>query len=88
VNGAKLENILIMLNKDFAKWVMLACLIAIPISFFLMSKWLQQFAYKTDISWWIFALGGMLALLIALLAVSWQSWKAARRNPVEALRYE
>jgi putative ABC transport system permease protein len=88
VNGAKLENILIMLNKDFAKWVMLACLIAIPISFFLMSKWLENFAYKTDISWWIFVLGGLAALLIALLTVSWQSWKAARRNPVEALRYE
>jgi putative ABC transport system permease protein len=53
-----------------------------------MNKWLESFAYKTELSWWIFALAGLLALGIALLTVSWQSWKAATRNPVEALRYE
>jgi putative ABC transport system permease protein len=53
-----------------------------------MNKWLENFAYKTELSWWIFALAGLLALGIALLTVSWQSWKAATRNPVEALRYE
>lgn len=53
-----------------------------------MSKWLENFAYKTELSWWIFALAGALALGIALLTVSWQSWRAATRNPVEALRYE
>jgi putative ABC transport system permease protein len=53
-----------------------------------MDKWLQNFAYRTQLSWWVFALAGLMALVIALLTVSWQSWLAARRNPVEALRYE
>jgi len=53
-----------------------------------MHKWLQSYAYKTEISWWIFALAGLMALLVALITVSWQSWRAAIRNPVEALRYE
>ncbi|MFW5773893.1 MAG: ABC transporter permease [Tangfeifania sp.] len=53
-----------------------------------MQKWLENFAYKTGLNWWIFALAGALALGIALLTVSWQRWKAATRNPVEALRYE
>ena len=88
VNGAKISEILIMLNKDLIKWVALAYVIATPIAYYAMNKWLENFAYKTTISWWIFALGGVLALGVALLSVSWQSWKAATRNPVEALRYE
>ncbi|MHA7110695.1 ABC transporter permease [Sunxiuqinia elliptica] len=88
VNGAKVREILAMLNKDFVKWVAIAFVIACPIAYYAMSKWLENFAYKTTLSWWIFALAGVLALGIALLTVSWQSWKAATRNPVEALRYE
>ncbi len=88
VNGAKVREILTMLNKDFIKWVAIAFVIAIPLAWYTMHKWLENFAYKTDLSWWIFALAGLLALGIALLTVSWQSWKAATRNPVEALRYE
>ena len=88
VNGATILEILKMLNKDFAKWVAIAFVIATPIAWYAMNKWLENFAYKTDLSWWIFALAGLLALGIALLTVSWQSWRAARRNPVEALRYE
>jgi putative ABC transport system permease protein len=88
VNGAKISEILIILNKDFIKWVAVAFVIATPIAYFTMQKWLTTFAYKTELSWWIFALAGLLALGIALLTVSWQSWKAATRNPVEALRYE
>jgi len=53
-----------------------------------MYKWLQNYSYRTGLVWWIFALAGILAMGIALLTVSWQSWKAATRNPVEALRYE
>jgi len=53
-----------------------------------MNKWLENFAYKTALSWWIFVLAGLIALIVALLTVSWQSWRAASRNPVEALRYE
>jgi len=53
-----------------------------------MNSWLENFAYKTTLNWWIFALAGLIALLIALITVSWQTFKAARRNPIEALRYE
>jgi len=88
VNGAKVSEIVIMLNKDFIKWVALAYVIACPIAWYIMNRWLENFAYKTALSWWIFALAGVLALGIALLTVSWQSWRAATRNPVEALRYE
>jgi putative ABC transport system permease protein len=88
VNGAKIFEVLLMLNKDFIKWVTIAFVVAIPIAWYAMHKWLENFAYKTSLSWWIFALAGALALGIALLTVSFQSWKAAIRNPVEALRYE
>ncbi|RIJ48239.1 ABC transporter permease [Maribellus luteus] len=88
VNGAKVSEILAMLNKDFVKWVAIAFVIACPIAYYAMHKWLENFAYKTTLSWWIFALAGLMALGIALLTVSWQSWRAATRNPVEALRYE
>ena len=77
-----------MLNIDLIKWIGIAFFIATPLAWFGMNKWLENFAYKTSLSWWIFALAGLLALGIALLTVSWQSWRAATRNPVEALRYE
>ncbi|MFP4556607.1 MAG: ABC transporter permease [Bacteroidales bacterium] len=88
VNGAKIWQVMLMLNMDFVKWVAIAFVIATPIAYYAMDKWLQNFAYRTQLSWWVFALAGLLALAIALLTVSWQSWLAARRNPVEALRYE
>jgi putative ABC transport system permease protein len=88
VNGAKIWEVMLMLNIDFVKWVAIAFVIATPIAYYAMDKWLQNFAYRTQLSWWVFALAGLLALAIALLTVSWQSWRAARRNPVEALRYE
>lgn len=88
VNGAKVTEVMTMLNRDFVKWVVIAFVIATPIAWYAMNKWLESFAYKTELSWWIFALAGLLALGIALLTVSWQSWKAATKNPVESLRYE
>jgi putative ABC transport system permease protein len=88
INGAEVSEILVLLNRDFLKWVLIAFVIATPIAYYAMNKWLENFAYKTTLSWWIFALAGLLALGIALLTVSFQSWKAATRNPVEALRYE
>ena len=88
VNGATIAEILALLNKDLVTWVVVSFVIATPIAWYAMNKWLENFAYKTTLSWWIFALSGILALGIALLTVSWQSWKAATRNPVEALRYE
>jgi len=88
VNGARISEVLVLLNKNFLKWVAIAFVIATPIAYYATNKWLENFAYKTSLSWWIFALSGLLALGVALLTVSWQSWKAATRNPVEALRYE
>jgi putative ABC transport system permease protein len=88
VNGAKVSEILTLLNKDFIKWVIMAFIIATPVGYYAMHKWLENFAYKTELSWWIFAMAGLLALGIALITVSFQSWKAATRNPVESLRYE
>lgn len=88
INGASVAEVMIMLNKDFVKWVAIAFIIALPVVWYIMDKWLQNFAYKTKLSWWIFGLAGLSTLLIALLTVSWQSWRAATKNPVEALRYE
>jgi len=88
VNGAKISEIMIMLNWDFLKLIMISFLLAIPFAYFAMNKWLENFAYKTALSWWIFALAGLVAMFIALITVSVQSWQAASRNPVEALRYE
>jgi len=88
VNGAKISEILTLLNKDLVKWVAIAFVIATPISYYAMNQWLHSFAYKTELSWWIFALSGVLALVIALLTVSIQSYKAAIKNPVKSLKYE
>jgi putative ABC transport system permease protein len=88
INGASIPNIIILLNKNFVKWVAIALLIAVPIAYYAMHRWLQNFAYKTGISWWLFVLAGLIAIGIALLSVSLQSWWAATRNPVDALRYE
>lgn len=88
VNGARATEVVRMLNKDFLKWVGFAFLVATPASWYFMHKWLENFAYQTKLSWWIFAIAGVLAFLIALFTVSFQSYKAATRNPVESLRYE
>jgi putative ABC transport system permease protein len=88
VNGARNSEILIMLNKNFIKLVAVAFLIATPIAWCVMHNWLKNFAYRTNLSWWIFLLAGSGALLIALITTTWQSWNTATRNPIESLRYE
>ncbi|MBK8884385.1 MAG: ABC transporter permease [Bacteroidales bacterium] len=88
INGAKVSEVMLMLNNEFIKWVIISFVVTTPVIYYAMHKWLRHFAYKTDLSWWIFASAGLMALSIALLTVSWQSWRAATRNPVEALRYE
>ena len=88
VNGAKIGEVMFLLNKDFIRWVLIAFVIACPVAWLVMQKWLENFAYKTSLSWWVFALAGALSVIIAVLTVSYQSYKAAVRNPVEALRYE
>jgi putative ABC transport system permease protein len=88
VNGARVTQIMVILNKEFIKWLAIAFVIACPIAWYAMHQWLQNFAYKTELSWWVFVAAGSVALVIALLTVSWQSWRAATKNPIEALRYE
>jgi putative ABC transport system permease protein len=88
VLSATIAGIIAMLSRDFLKLILVANVIAWPLAWFAMNHWLQDFAYRIDISWWMFALAGGLALLIALLTVSTQAIKAALANPVEALRYE
>jgi ABC-type antimicrobial peptide transport system permease subunit len=88
INGAKSVEIFSLLSEEYIIWVLISIIIASPIAWYVMHKWLQNFAYRIDISLWLFALAGAIALLIALLTVSFQSYRAASKNPVEALRYE
>jgi putative ABC transport system permease protein len=88
VVGASILNLLLMLVKDFVKSVLLANLIAWPIAYYFMNEWLQNFAYRIDIGLWMFVLSGGIALVVALLTVSFQAIKAAIANPVESLKYE
>lgn len=88
VNGASVFEILILFNNYFVKLIVLAFVVATPIAWYAMNYWLQNFAYKTEMNWWIFVLAGIFTLAIVLLTVSWQTFNVARRNPVEALRYE
>lgn len=88
VNGAKVGEIVSLLNLSFIKWIVISFIIAAPLSYYFMSIWLEGFAYRVELNWWVFLLAGIIALLISMVTVSWQSFKAARKNPVEALRYE
>jgi ABC-type antimicrobial peptide transport system permease subunit len=88
VLGATISNITTLLSKDFLKLVLIAIVFSIPISWYFMSKWLEDFAYRITISWWIFALAGISAMIIALFTVGYQAIKAARENPVKSLRSE
>lgn len=88
INGASLANIFITLGKTFLKPIVIAYLIASPVSYLLVQNWLDSFANRVGISWWAFASAGVLIVLTAFAAISWQSLVAARKNPVDALRYE
>jgi len=86
--GASYANIILILNQEFLKWVLIANLMAWPAAYFLMNNWLQNFAYRISLNSWVFLLGTSIALVIAIFTVSFQSVKAALINPSEALRYE
>jgi putative ABC transport system permease protein len=88
VNGAKVSEIMTMLNISFVRWMAISFVIATPIAYYSMNKWLENFAYRVPLSWWVFALAGLISLLIALLTVSGLTYRSARRNPIQALRYE
>lgn len=88
VLGASVSGIVAMLSRDFLKLVLLANLIAWPVAWYGMHRWLEDFAYRTDISWWIFGVAAVMALVVALFTVCFHATKAAVANPVKALRSE
>ncbi|OQP62738.1 cell division protein FtsX [Niastella vici] len=88
VMGASVSNIINLLSKEFLKLVIISFFIASPVAWYFMHKWLNDFAYRTQISWWIFAVAGILALLIAIITISVQAFRAAVANPVKSLRTE
>jgi putative ABC transport system permease protein len=88
VLGASVSGIVQLLSKDFMKLVLIALVIASPLAWYFMNNWLKDFAYRVEIHWWIFLVAGMVALLIALITISFQSIRAALANPVNSLRSE
>ena len=88
VLGASVVNLASLLSKDFLKLVLIANGIAFPIAWWATNKWLQEYAYRVDVKWWVFGLAGASAIVIALLTVSYQAVKAAITNPVKSLRTE
>lgn len=88
VNGATTSDIFILLTRDVVLWVILGCAISFPAAWYVLHLWLQNFAMQAIMEWWLYALGGTSVLLVAFATALWQSWKAARMNPVEAIRYE
>jgi len=88
VLGASISGIMLLFSKEFAKWVIISNILAWPIAWLAMNKWLQTFAFKIEMSLFIFLFAGALALLIALLTVGSQAVKAAIANPADSLRYE
>jgi len=88
VMGASVTTITYILSANFTKWVLISNLFAWPIAYYLMTKWLEDFAYKVSLSWWMFAVAALLSILIAIITISYQSIKAATRNPIDSLRYE
>ena len=88
VLGASVGNIVLLLSRDFIRLVIIAFVIASPLAWYIMHTWLQDFAYRIDLEWWVFAIAGLLAVAIALATISYQAVRAAISNPVTSLRSE
>jgi putative ABC transport system permease protein len=88
VLGASVSSIVVLLSKTFLKLILLSTIVAFPLAWWAMHTWLQDFAYRVNIGWWIFILAGASALLIALITISFQAVKAAIANPIKSLRTE
>ena len=86
--GSTTGRIVVMLNMEFFKWILVSFIIACPVIIYSMQKWLQNFAYRVNLNWWIFASAGIITIIISLLTVSWLTWNAATKNPVDCLRHE
>jgi putative ABC transport system permease protein len=88
VNGASVITIINMLNSYFLRWLIIAFVVAVPIAYFALNSWLENFEYKTNLSWWIFALAGLITFIISIITISIFTYKTAQQNPVKSLRYE
>jgi len=86
--GATIWDIVLLLGSDFTKLVLLALILAFPVSYLIMNSWLSDYAYRIEISWWLFAIGAVFVLGVSWLTVSWHSVRAATQNPVESLKSE
>ncbi|NOQ26775.1 MAG: FtsX-like permease family protein [Bacteroidales bacterium] len=87
-NGANIRNIILLFSKEFIQLILISGIIAVPLSYYILSKWLQNFAYATKLSWWVFAVSIVIAIVISSLSVFYRAYRAASQNPVNALRYE
>jgi putative ABC transport system permease protein len=88
VNGASKSEVILMLNHNLIVQFVVAYILAVPLAYYVVNRWLDGFAYKTPMYWWMFILAGLIVFLISLATVSWQSYRAASVNPVEALKGE
>ena len=88
INGAKVTDLLLLLNKDVVVWVVISFLISCPIAYVFLYNWLDDFVVKTSLSWWVFLIAGVLSALVALITVSYQTWRTATTNPIESLKTE
>jgi len=87
-NGANIKNIILLFSKEFIQLIIISGIIAIPLSYYVLSKWLQNFAYSTKLSWWVFAVSIIITIVVSSLSVFYRAYRAASQNPVDALRYE
>jgi putative ABC transport system permease protein len=88
VNGATVSEIMMLLNLNFIRWIIIAFVIAVPIAYYMMQRWLENYPYRISLSWWVFGLTGLTVLLLSVISISIQSWKAASANPVDSLKSE
>lgn len=88
VNGATEKEIMTMLNMNFIRWIVMAFIIAVPIAYYIMQKWLENYPYKISLSWWVFALTGLLVVILSVISISVQSWRAASANPIDSIKSE
>ena len=88
VNGASIGQVLLMLNVESLKRVLIAFVVACPIAYYASNKWLESYPYRISLDWWVFAQAGLIVLFLTLLSVSWMTWRAARANPIDYLRAE
>jgi len=86
VSGSSSGEIVIMLNMEFVKWIIVSFIISCPVIIYFMQKWLANFAFRVNMSWWMFLLAGLITTALSLVTVSWQTWNTATRNPSDCLR--